>query len=559
MRSPLLLCIVISLNSLWSQDSLVFTSPINYTTVLSGSYAEPRTAHFHAGIDFKQKKGVPFDSIYAIGDGYISRINVKPDGYGNALYINHPNGYTSVYAHLHQFEDKIKEYIEDILYKKRKHQIVHHLDPGELTIKKGDFVGFMGNTGRSSAPHLHFELRETESENSINPALFGFKPEDSLRPTINGVVIYSIGPDGAILSKEYHKAIYKGQGNYSIAQDIIHSGAIAVGVGLHCYDTMNGASNHNGIYGLESYINDELNYSFQLDQISFDNSHYIHSHMDYSYKKANRYVSKCFRADHNPLNIYKATASNGIIPLSEKIPSHIKIRAYDIEGNDATIEFALKRKKELKTLIPQKHEGHIRIIPTKSYLINGESFSIEIDSFTVDNPQYMKVEEDNEIIDISSNKEIALFEYVKLSYTLDSTNTADRLIFSGQNDKGEWISYGAKKEANNIYTYINHLGKYKVTSDTIAPIIKMIQLPSRSNQSISFVIDDNYDAIYNRDMLNFELLIDGQWVLCQHDIKTNKVWHKIVNINKGQEHNYKIIVRDGVGNTATKEGSFSYQ
>ena len=179
---------------LYGQEADYFRSPINYNTRLSGSFAEPRSAHFHAGIDYKQLRGVPFDTIYAAADGYISRINVKPDGYGNALYIDHPNGYTTVYAHLHHFNKSITEYMESTMTRKKIHKVEHYPLKDRMRVKKGDYIGVMGNTGRSFGAHLHFEIRKTNSETPVNPALFGLKPKDKLTPTINGVVLYTLTP-----------------------------------------------------------------------------------------------------------------------------------------------------------------------------------------------------------------------------------------------------------------------------------------------------------------------------------------------------------------------------
>ena len=136
-----------------------FSSPVKFETRLSGSFGEPRTRHFHAGIDYKLKRGIPYDSIFAVADGYISRINVQPDGYGNALYISHDCNKTSVYAHLYTFSKDVEIYMRDTLVALRTHSINHRPQPDQFVVAKGDFIGIMGSTGRSSGPHLHFEIR----------------------------------------------------------------------------------------------------------------------------------------------------------------------------------------------------------------------------------------------------------------------------------------------------------------------------------------------------------------------------------------------------------------
>jgi len=137
-----------------------FRSPVSQTIISSGSFGEPRSAHFHAGLDIKPRIGEGRDSIFAIEDGYISRIKISPDGYGNTVYIDHPCGYTSVYAHLHSFSTPLREYSDRVRVATKKSNIDQYPPKSSIPIKKGEFIGFMGNSGGSFGAHLHFEVRK---------------------------------------------------------------------------------------------------------------------------------------------------------------------------------------------------------------------------------------------------------------------------------------------------------------------------------------------------------------------------------------------------------------
>ncbi len=536
-----------------------FRSPIGHETRLSGSYGEPRTAHFHAGIDYKQYRGVPRDTIYSVAEGHISRISVMPDGYGNALYIDHPNGYTSVYAHLYDFSPDIRSHIDSILYSKKIHKLNYTVPDSSHRVKAGQYIGIMGNTGRSSAAHLHFEIRNTDTEIPVNPSRFGFKPKDTQRPTINGVILYELTPDGEQLTKNYYPVTYRGNGEYTLTQDIIQTDAIAIGLGLHCYDTMNGANNHNGIYGLKMQLNGRDHYAFELNEVSFENSRYIHAHMDYEAKKNKKYYSTCFRTAQNPLQIYDEKLSDGIIYPIAFMPSEISITAYDYDQNESTVQFKLIGS-DAKAAIKRRYDSsYSRLSPHDSTTMQAGQYTIEIPSGAVERPHYIRCIADAETLYIESPEPIPLFKYFKITAEIDSINQHHKAVFTKVNDKGEIVSLGAKKEkGNNLVTFVNEVGSYELSIDTEAPTITIVSLPKGDYRRIAFQMEDNYKEAYSKDYMRYELIVDGQWKLCQHDIKSNKVWHDLTIPQENKEHTLTIKVKDSVGNESIETRRFIY-
>ncbi len=539
------------------QDQDYFRSPIRHDIKLSGSFAEPRSAHFHAGIDFKQKKGVPYDTIYAAADGFISRINIMPDGYGNALYIDHPNGYTTVYAHLHHFNEPIVDYISDVMINKRIHKIEHYPKAQKLKVSKGDYIGILGNTGRSFGAHLHFEIRKTDSETPVNPALFNLKPEDNLPPTIRGIVIYSLTPDGEVLDQDYYDVVVNNKNRYTLKQDLIKTDALIVGIGIHAYDTMNGASNHNGVYGVSLKNNGREIHGFKMDSISFDHSHYIHAHMDYEAKINNRYISKCYNLDSNPLEIYDTTLTSGRIITSDLVANHFEIDVYDIEGNSATVGFDLIRQHdEFKP--KQIDNTYMRVTPAKPISGSGGKFKWETPEGIVEKPEYLKIDTNGDTLIIRGIGEVPMFRYLKFSYISDQ-ELAKSTMIATQNKKGELMSLGCvAQDSITLITFVNRTGRYWIDKDTIAPNINVLNLPKGLSRRIRFEMSDNYESSFSRDQLRFEVYIDDTWVLCRHDIKNNIVWHDIEFKPTNQRHDLKIKVSDSCGNVREKTKSFKY-
>ena len=190
LHSTLVLAFVLS--AFWgvAQESFPnYGKPLDIPIYLSATFGEIRPNHIHAGLDIKTQ-GVEGKKVFAVADGYISRIGVSPYGYGNVLYITHYDGYTSVYAHLQRFSGEIAKYVKDYQYKHKKFASQIYPDKDKFPIKKGDLIAYSGNSGGSGGPHLHFEIRHTLSEKPVNPMYFGYKIEDNTRPLIQGVSVY---------------------------------------------------------------------------------------------------------------------------------------------------------------------------------------------------------------------------------------------------------------------------------------------------------------------------------------------------------------------------------
>ena len=261
-----------------------YISPLDLNILLSGTFGELRSNHFHAGIDIKTN-GIQGHKIKSIYDGYVSRIKVSSWGYGKTIYINHPEtGHTSVYAHLQKFSNKIDSIVLNKHYQEENFELDFTLKKNMIKIKKGELIGYTGNSGSSAGPHLHFEIRETKNQQPINPLQFGFKVKDDIPPKLLKLKIYAFDTtliDGYNSNKTYD--LFQKEGEYFINEIPEISGPFAMGI--YTYDQSNGSYNKNGVYNINLFVDTIKYYEFKADKLNFNTTRYINAHIDYYEKK----------------------------------------------------------------------------------------------------------------------------------------------------------------------------------------------------------------------------------------------------------------------------------
>ena len=556
MISKILGCVLVmmmSLVSVYSQmsdyDHSYFSSPVGHNIVLAGSFAELRTTHFHAGIDIKPKSKTSVDTISSSADGYVSRIKIQTGGYGRALYVDHPNGYTTVYAHLSKFSDSIEYYIREIQTKAESYSVDIYPDSTAFSITKDDFVGLMGNTGRSYARHLHFEIRETESEIPVNPALFGIKPKDDIAPVVLSLDIHNMSPDFQSYSKKTIYPIHSGNNVYKIGEGKVKIPAWQCGISVQSYDLMNGANNHNGVVYQRMYVDDSLHHSFFLDKVSFDESKYIQSHIDYSTKvKENRTMVKCFTTPGNKLSVYDNITNSGLIKLYEKIPRRIKIVLGDIEGNESTIYFSLLR----DSIATSKTASSFnKLISFGQDTIHTMGCSMIFSQDCVDRNMYLDYSVEGDQYFIGNNDQV-LFKSAKIEFPINLLDSLSAFTSIGYYEDNEWISLGGKIEGDKMYTYTRKLGTFKKIIDTIPPTIQFTQKKTRfaPGENINVILDDNLKTSGLANEVDYDVYIDGKWTISPYKIMTRTLTIPLSeNIEKGM---HKIVVRaiDDKGNSS---------
>ncbi|MCI2228366.1 M23 family metallopeptidase [Polaribacter sp. MSW13] len=528
-----------------------FSPPLNIPIILAGTFGELRSNHFHAGVDIKTqgKEGL---KVYAAADGYVSRIKVQQFGYGKAIYITHPNGYTTVYGHLSKYADKIENYVKSIQYKKESYQTGNlFFKQDKFPVKKGDIIAYSGDTGGSGGPHLHFEIRNTSTEKVINPLLFGLNVEDSKPPIFQSLKVYILSSDARVNTqkKGYTIPIKKlEKGNY-IADRISASGIISFGVSV--FDRLNKANNKNGIYSLEMLVNGKRFYYHDVETFSFSESKYINLHIDYEhYKRYKKRYQKTYKETANKLSTYEKLINNGKINIKKGFNYNVKIIAKDLKGNISTIKIPITGKESNVIFDEQKDTTGYKIIAKKFQKFTKESVTVAFPKNTFYNDLFLNFKVEDDIAKIHTPT-VPLNKKFTLTFNVSKfTKTEQQYLYIANLEYPKYPRYqSTRKKDSTFFTTTKTLGNYTLLTDKQKPTIKLLYFKDgqwiSSLKTIKVKIDDIGSGIKN-----FRATIDGEWILMEYNHK-KKILTYNFNDKKlvGSKHIFNLVVSDNVGNT----------
>ena len=543
-----------------------FRSPVNTPIKLSGTFGELRSNHLHAGIDIKAHNGKTGQAILAVADGYIARIKVQSGGYGNVLYVNHPNGYTSVYAHLGNFPKAVARYVKAEQKRKKTFEIELYPEAGKFNLKKGEELGKMGLSGRSYGPHLHFEIRDTRTSKPINPLLFGLEAKDKLAPKLHELKIYSLNDKLETIATKTVK-VKKGGKGYRISGDTLLIGAWRIGVGLKAYDHMSLAPNWNGVYKMTMTKDDQPVYGFEMETFAFNESRYINAHLDYEEQVSKKaYINRFYELPGNRLSIYENKQDKGIIQLSKNKATKIQILASDVAGNDQTLEFWVRR-----TDVPEPPaRSYNYLLPyDQANVIDTEDFYLSMPNGTLYENLYFKYHTTTEksagvysVIHHLHDYKTPVHKYFNLAIRpLDLPDALREKAFIAYcQPNHKMITCGGKWEGNRLTTKVRDLGDFSVMVDTEAPKIS----PEKFSRNMvgynrmSFKVTDNFATAPNVKQIEYDAYIDGNWILMEYDAKNDLLTHRFSEDLAKGTHQLQLVVRDDRKNEAVFEKEFKY-
>ena len=534
-----------------------FSSPLDIPIILSGTFAELRSNHFHAGLDIKTQQ-VQGQNVLAIADGYISRIKIAHYGYGKAIYITHPNGYTSVYAHLQKFSPEIESYIKKLQYERESFEIEIFPTPTELPVLNTQLIAYSGNTGSSGGPHLHFEIRDND-ERPINPLLFGIDVQDKTKPLVSNVYAYPISKDAHIngsVKKQKLRLIPQKDGDYKV-EKITAFGKI--GFAVETIDRQDLAANKNGVYNIKSLFNGLPNFEIDFRRFSFSETNHINRLVDYElYKNEKDKLQKLFIEANNPLSLYNNSIDDGYITVEDSTASVYKIEIRDFKDNVTSVDLEIKGLNTTPT-------DSLNLKITPHYILANQENILEKDNIKVSFPRESFY--DNFFIDFKVENDtlvlhepiIPLKKYFSITFNLEQYNAEDlnqfyiaRLV--GWND---FPSYSNTiKKGNTFTTRTKNLGTYVIAKDTDAPTIVPIRFKDGAWLSkyryLKLKINDKTTGISN-----YRATINDQWVLMEYDYKTKLLTYDFNDaVSTETKNNLKVIVTDNVGNSTTFEATF---
>ena len=534
-----------------------FSPPLDIPMQLSGNFGELRPNHFHAGFDFKtqQKEGL---KVYAAAEGYVSRIKISTFGNGKTIYITHPNGYTSVYAHLQKAVGSIQDFIAKTHYKEQAFEIEMYLKPGEIPIKKGEWIAISGNTGASEGPHLHFEIRDSKTEYIINPMLFGFDSgfKDTKKPSISGLYVYPLTPKSTV-NKSQRPILL----NYSLQKDgtfladkVVANGEIGFGIIADDYDDV--SFNKNGVYSVHSFLNGQPRFGYQFDTYSFDDMRYVNALIDYAkYKKTKQRVQKLFMKNKYGLAFIKTDEAKGQITPIPNLDEVYRIEVADFFGNQTAITVPIQFDGSTAVIPAEPKFSNYFIKANKDNIFEKENASVffPAGTFYDDFPLNFEVK----------NKALYLHDDTVPAHTNFTITMTDSKMSKEQQEKtfiarleGDQISYNSTYRKDSVFsTKVKTLGKYKLVTDTLAPTViipKPIEGKWISQDAIQLQISDSGSGIKT-----YNGYLNGKWILFEYDNKTNTITHYFNDdlvLNGANE--LKVIVTDAMGNSTTFETRF---
>jgi len=562
-KNHLLICFLFWSTASFCQDSIpknYFRSPLDIPLYLAGNFGELRSNHFHSGLDMKTQ-GRQGLNIYAAADGFVSRVKISPWGYGKVIYIDHPNGYTTVYAHLKNFKGHVAEKINTYQYEKESWEIDWYPPDTLMKVKKGDIIALSGNTGGSGGPHLHFEIRETESENPVNPLLFGFNVKDNVKPIIKSIAVFPLNDTSYVNGYSTIKRfpVVPSNGKYVLKYGSNINAYGEIGIGIETIDKLNGVPNRNGIYTIQLMKDNEIVFLSEMEKFDFSQSRALNSLIDYeTYLRKKIRYQKSFIEPNNQLSIYKKEINKGITSFSTN-KHQFQYEVKDTYGNTSSLQFNITGKKPttIPSVLRPKFDTLFHFADSNVFISKDLNIIVGIlpNSLYKDLP-FQFYTKDTLYRAVTPTYYIHN-DYTPLHHPISVAIKAGRLSDSLREkavivhvDRNKRIySKGGKWRKNYLKTTSKAFGGFAIMLDTKPPKITPINIYANKNMANNTVIvvkiEDNLSGVKS-----YRGIIDGKWVKMEYEAKKAKLFYTFNNIPKGK-HNFELTLTDGVGNSST--------
>jgi hypothetical protein len=527
-----------------------FRNPLNIPMQLVANFGELRPNHWHMGLDIRtmQRENLP---VHAAAEGYIAKVKIEPGGFGRAIYINHPNGFTTLYAHLNNFSPDLEQYIKGVQYKLESWAIEVKIPSHLFIVRKGDFIAYSGNTGGSQGPHVHFEIRDTKSDDCLNPLLFGFPIADAVPPTLSRVAVYDrnktiyAGPPKLLAVKG------SGSGYGLTAGSVLKVSSNKISFAIGATDRLSNSANPNGIYSARLFMDDVLQSEFILDGINYNETRYLNAHIDYRYKATGGpYLQHLSRMPGDTSDLYPKVLPGGVLRLDDSAIHKIRIECRDANGNVSVFNCGLQYAAGTDGAEGQESS---RFIPNNVNVFESEQFELYTSEYGLyDTLKIVYNSAPNAILNAASevhtfcNASIPVHDSIRVRIKPNAPIADIRKVIirniAGTKTTVEKVSW----QNGWVSAKFRQLGIFQVFIDTEPPTIN--PPPPRVNSSgrIVFIPKDNFKAIKS-----FRAELDGKWLRFTNDKGTAHIYRVDEQLSVGQ-HELKIRVEDVAGNVTTR-------
>lgn len=522
--------------------------PLAIPLELIATFGDIRPNHFHMGLDFRTngKEGV---QIHAIDNGFISRIRISPSGYGKVIYVDHPNGTTSVYAHCSSFSKTINDFLLPI----QKKQFLNELDliftQNDLKVKKGELLAFSGNSGNSTGPHLHFEIRDTKTEVALNPLKYGFAVKDALAPIITAVKLYAVDENGYVIPGKSKLVKVEKSKNGLIIQnqlvvlpnDFLPTNA-RLAVAVSGFDPIGKTGSSFGLYENLLFNSKDTVFQSKVIRISFDDSRYVNNHIDYNeYKLNSKKFHKLFKNKYNPLEIYELE-DLGVIQPKIKDTTRLKIVLKDVNKNTVEYSFKVLINGENPIQTSSFFNRKDFFVPDSSYVFSNSKIKFEVPLYTFYEPTKKVVSLEKMILGEAA---VPIQKPIKVSLK-PMTNFPLEKQYVNVNSKGNYALSTSLNEGN-LYAESKYLGTFSIKIDTISPSVLTSNFKESdtliTKEKLTWKISDAQTGIKE-----YHLFIEGVWHPIEFDLKNNLLIYKRNPLIRSKQ-NLELMVTDFCGNT----------
>ena len=538
--------------------------PVDFPMLLSGNFGELRGGHFHTGIDIKTQ-GVTGKNVRAAADGYVARIFVSPTGYGNALYVHHPDGTVTVYGHLREFEPEIADYVREMQYRRKSFAVDLYPEKNRFPVKQGEVIALSGNSGSSGGPHLHFEVRDRASGQPLNVLagkyLTGVRDDVPARyPWGYVIAVDTVASIPA--HRELGKYAVKKKGRrYGVAGGRIVQACGSCYFAVEVTDGKTGTNNTMGLYGVEQFVDGVRNFGFAVDRVSFDRTRYMNAMVWFPRHRQTRYdVLKTYVTENNELPIYRGLRDRGVVRLDDEEIHSVEIRLRDDNGNESVLVFGV-RKGETGAC-PEAEGVPVRWNETAEATFEG--LKVTIPAGALYESVLLTTERRPAAADGFSAQYVIHDEGVPLQKAMTveivPENLPGRLcskacIVSLDRNGGK-VYEGGRWHDGVVSTATRSFGTYYITVDTVPPRIVPRFAPGadlRGKETLTVILDDDLSGIKE-----WNAYVDGEWTLFDYDPKTKSLVHRFryARYPMGGRHTLRVEAVDGKGNRRAVERAF---
>ncbi|MBX2972097.1 MAG: M23 family metallopeptidase [Flavobacteriales bacterium] len=556
-----------------AQAPVRYIHPMDHAIELSGNFMEPRGDHFHSGLDIRTqgREGMP---VKAVADGWVSRIKISPYGYGKAVYIDHADGHTSVYAHLQVLQGAVAKACLDAQYRQKDFSIDFTPEKGAVPVKQGDVIALSGNTGGSGGPHLHFELRRTDSQHALDPEALGIEVPDKVRPEMIGVRLYPLNDSSAIgpyPAKAKGFATEGGDGTYKLKGDAVPTAYGTVGLALHTIDRYDGLAAKCGVRRIELFVDSVPTFSILFDHIDFSTTRYCNAHVDYAlFKGSKMEYHRCYKQPNDKLRIYGKEPAQGQIALAPGQLRHVRFKATDANGNVSELAFMLKgaTTAEAGAWPPTAEPAGSLFRYDTENVLKEAGVTLTVPALALYDDAYVRYERKpaparalaplhvlhDPLTPLQTSGTVRI-EVPALSEKLHSKALVVRVDGEGKTSAVGGSTYANGTVTANVRTF----GSYTVMVDTVPPVITNVDLKTdpagmKGRSRFTLKVADNLSGVEK-----WKATMDGEWVLMEYEPKTKSLTHTFDERTKAPgTKTFKLEVTDERGNTARYEAKFTH-